>query len=72
MTGVIYFTPGPNKPNYVKVGQKITTGDKLCIIEVVKTFNEITAETSGVIVKILVEEGQEIQFGQPILEIKSN
>ena len=72
MTGVIYFSPGPNKHSYVKVGQKITKGDKLCLIEAVKTFNEITSETSGVLVKILVEEGQQIQYGQVIFEIKSN
>jgi biotin carboxyl carrier protein len=72
MTGVIYFSPAPNKPNYVIVGQKITKGDKLCLIEAVKTFNEITSEASGTLVKILVKEGQQVEFGQDIFEIKSN
>ncbi len=72
MIGVVFLTPAPDKPPYVVVGQKIKKGDELCIIEACKLFNEIASETSGEIVKILVKEGQEIQLGQPIFEIKTS
>ena len=71
MTGIIFFTPAPDRPPYIKVGQKITKGDVICVIEAIKLFNEISSDSSGEIVKILVEEGQAVEFGQPILEIKT-
>lgn len=70
MTGNIFFTPAPNRPPFIKVGQKIKKGDIIFIVDAMKLFNEITSETSGEIVRFLVEEGQSVQFGEPILEIK--
>ena len=70
MTGNIFFTPAPNSPPFIKVGQKIKKGDIIFIVDAMKLFNEITSETSGEIVGFLVEEGQAVQYGEPILEIK--
>lgn len=66
MIGTFYRTPGPDKDPFVSVGTSIQAGDKLCIIEAMKTFNEIEAEISGKIVKVLVDNSSPVDYDQPL------
>jgi acetyl-CoA carboxylase biotin carboxyl carrier protein len=66
MIGTFYRTPGPDKDPFVNVGSTIQKGDKLCIIEAMKTFNEIEAEVSGKIVKVLVDNASPVDYDQPL------
>ena len=69
MVGIIYLTPKPSTPPFVKKGQKIKKGDTICLIEAMKTFNEIKSDKDGLIKTILVKNGEAIEFGQPLFEI---
>ena len=66
MIGTFYRSPGPDKDPFVEVGSVIKPGDKLCIIEAMKLFNEIESEVSGKIVKVLAEDQSPIEFDQPL------
>jgi acetyl-CoA carboxylase biotin carboxyl carrier protein len=66
MIGTFYRTPGPDKDAFVNVGTSIQKGDKLCIIEAMKTFNEIESEISGKIVKVLVDNASPVDYDQPL------
>ena len=66
MIGTFYRTPGPDKDAFVNVGSTIQVGSKLCIIEAMKTFNEIEAEISGKIVKVLVDNATPVDYDQPL------
>ena len=72
MPGTFYIAPSPDDPPFVKEGDSIKKGDTLCIIEAMKIMNEIEAEDKGVIQKILVENGQAIEFNQPLFIIEIN
>ena len=67
--GTFYRKPSPDKPNFVEVGDRVAEGDTLCVIEAMKLFNEIEAETSGTIVKILVDDSTPVEFDQPLFVI---
>ena len=69
MVGIIYMTPKPSSPPFVKTGQKIKKGDTICLIEAMKTFNEIKSEKDCVIKSVLVKNGEAVEFGQPLFEI---
>ena len=69
MVGIIYITPKPSSPPFVKKGQKVKKGDTICLIEAMKTFNEIKSDKDGLIKDILVKNGEAIEFGQPLFEI---
>lgn len=69
MVGTYYASSSPGNPPYVAVGSAVKVGDTLCIIEAMKLLNEIDAEVSGVIKQILVENGQPVEFGQPLFVI---
>ena len=69
MVGTFYSAPAPGNPSYVEVGSPVKQGDTLCIIEAMKLLNEIEAEASGVIKQILVENGEPVEFGQPLFVI---
>ena len=69
MVGIIYLTPKPSSPPFVKSGQKIKKGDTICLIEAMKTFNEIKSDKDGVVKSILVKNGEAVEFGQPLFEI---
>ena len=69
MVGIIYLTPKPSSPPFVKSGQKIKKGDTICLIEAMKTFNEIKSDKDGVIKSILVKNGEAVEFAQPLFEI---
>lgn len=66
MIGTFYRSSAPDKPNFANVGDEISSGQVLCIIEAMKLFNEIESEVSGKIVKILVENSQPVEYDQPL------
>lgn len=66
MIGTFYRSPSPDKPVFVEVGQQIKPGDAVCIIEAMKLFNEIEAEVSGKIVKVLVDDATPVEYDQPL------
>jgi acetyl-CoA carboxylase biotin carboxyl carrier protein len=69
MVGTFYRAPNPESPDFVKVGDTVTVGQTLCIIEAMKLLNEIEAEKAGVIKQILCENGQGVEFDQPLFVI---
>ena len=70
MVGTFYRSASPSAPAFVEVGQTVKAGDTLCIIEAMKLMNEIEAEKSGVVKEILVENGQPVEFGEPLFIIE--
>jgi acetyl-CoA carboxylase biotin carboxyl carrier protein len=69
MVGTFYRSSAPGSPAFVDVGSAIKEGETLCIIEAMKLLNEIDSDVSGVVTKILVENGQPVEFGQPLFVI---
>ena len=69
MVGTFYRTPAPTSPAFVEVGQTVKVGDTSCIVEAMKMMNHITAEKAGVIESILGENGQPVEFDQPLFTI---
>jgi len=70
IVGTFYSSPAPDKAPYVSVGDKVVENTTVCIVEAMKLMNEIQAETSGEIVKIYVENGQPVEYGQPLFGIR--
>ena len=66
MVGTFYRSPSPDAKSFVEVGQAVKEGDTICIIEAMKLMNEIEADASGVVKAILVENGQPVEYGQPL------
>ena len=66
MIGTFYRKPSPDKPNFVEVGDSISEGSVLCVIEAMKLFNDIESEVSGKIIKILVDDSSPVEFDQPL------
>ena len=69
MVGTFYRSPSPGAKMFVEVGQSVTEGETVCIIEAMKLLNEIEADRSGVIKAILVENGQPVEYGHPLMVI---
>jgi acetyl-CoA carboxylase biotin carboxyl carrier protein len=69
MVGTFYRSPSPGAKVFVEIGQNVNAGETLCIIEAMKLLNEIEADQTGVIKAILVENGQPVEFGQPLFVI---
>jgi acetyl-CoA carboxylase biotin carboxyl carrier protein len=69
MVGTFYRAPAPGAKNFAEVGQTVNVGDTLCIIEAMKLLNEIEADQGGVIKAILVENGQPVEYGEPLFVI---
>jgi acetyl-CoA carboxylase biotin carboxyl carrier protein len=69
MVGTFYRSPSPGAKVFAEVGQAINAGDTLCIIEAMKLLNEIEADVSGTIKSVLVENGQPVEYGQPLFVI---
>ena len=69
MVGTFYAAPAPDQEPYVKVGQAVKEDDVLCLIEAMKLMNEIKSEVTGKVVEILVENGQPVEFDQPLFKI---
>jgi len=72
MVGVYYSAPGVDKEPFVSVGDEVSAGDVLCIIEAMKIMNEITAECGGVITEIYAQNKQVVEYGQPLFHIDTN
>ncbi|PKI15566.1 acetyl-CoA carboxylase biotin carboxyl carrier protein [Staphylococcus shinii] len=70
MVGTFYKSPSPEESAYVQVGDSVTNDSTVCILEAMKLFNEIQAEVSGEIAEILVEDGQMVEYGQPLFKVK--
>ena len=70
MVGTFYRTPSPDAKAFIEVGQKVNTGDTLCIVEAMKMMNQIEADKSGVVKAILVENGQPVEFDEPLVVIE--
>lgn len=69
MVGTFYRSPAPGEPPFVEVGDEVGGDDVLCLIEVMKLFNSITAEVAGTVVDILVPDGATVEYGQPIIAV---
>ena len=69
MVGTFYRAPAPGSKNFAEVGQSVNVGDTLCIIEAMKLLNEIESDQGGVIKAILVENGQPVEYGEPLFVI---
>lgn len=70
MVGTFYRSPSPDAKAFVEVGQTVSAGDTLCIVEAMKMMNQIEADKSGVVAAILVEDGQPVEFDQPLVVIE--
>ncbi|MDR0588428.1 MAG: acetyl-CoA carboxylase biotin carboxyl carrier protein [Burkholderiales bacterium] len=70
MVGTFYRSPSPGAPPFVEVGSVVKDGDALCIIEAMKLMNEITADRAGVVKAVLVENGEAVEFAQPLFIIE--
>ncbi len=69
MVGIFYEASAPDNPAFVEVGQAVSSGDVLCIIEAMKIMNQIESDKDGVVSKILVENGEPVEYGQPLFVI---
>lgn len=70
MVGTFYRSPGPDKPVFVKVGDKINAGDKVCIIEAMKLFNEIESDVTGTVIKVMVEDASPVEYDQVLFLVE--
>lgn len=70
MVGIFYEAPSPGKPPFVELGKTVARGDVLCIIEAMKIMNQVEAEVSGVVTRILVDNGDPVEYGQPLFVIR--
>jgi acetyl-CoA carboxylase biotin carboxyl carrier protein len=70
MVGTAYLRPNPDAKPFIEIGSRVAAGDKLLLIEAMKTFNDIVAPKSGVVTTILVEDGQPVEYGEPLLVIE--
>lgn len=70
MVGTFYSAPAPDSPNYVEYGSTVQPATVVCIIEAMKVMNEIQADIAGVIADVLVQNGQTVEYGQPLFKIK--
>jgi acetyl-CoA carboxylase biotin carboxyl carrier protein len=71
MVGTFYRAPAPEAPPFVEVGDTVRPGQTLCILEAMKLMNELESEVSGVVRRILVENGQPVEYGQVLFEIET-
>ncbi len=70
MIGTFYRSPGPDKPPFISVGDDVSPGKVICIVEAMKLFNEIEAEVSGKIVKVLIDDASPVEYDQPLFLVK--
>jgi acetyl-CoA carboxylase biotin carboxyl carrier protein len=70
MVGTAYLAPEPGKPNFVAVGDKVTAGQTLLIIEAMKTFNPIKAPKAGTVMQVLIENARPVEFGEPLMIVE--
>jgi acetyl-CoA carboxylase biotin carboxyl carrier protein len=70
MVGTFYSSPSPDSAPYLQLNQQVQVGDVVCIIEAMKVMNEIKSEAAGTVLEILVENGQPVEYGQPLFKLK--
>jgi acetyl-CoA carboxylase biotin carboxyl carrier protein len=70
MVGTFYRAPGPDEPPFVEVGDRVRSGQTVCIIEAMKLMNELEAELAGEVIEILARNGEPVEYGQPLLRLK--
>jgi acetyl-CoA carboxylase biotin carboxyl carrier protein len=70
MVGTAYLAPEPGKPNFVSIGDKVTAGQTVLIIEAMKTFNPIKAPKAGTVMQILIENAQPVEFGEALMIVE--
>ena len=70
MVGTVYLAPEPGAPNFVAVGDKVSEGQTLLIVEAMKTMNQIPAPRSGTVKRVLVEDGAPVEFGAPMMIVE--
>ncbi len=70
MVGIFYTSPSPEEPVFVSKGQAIKSGDVICIIEAMKIMNQIEADTDGKLLRVLVENGEAVEYGQPLFIVE--
>lgn len=70
MVGTFYRAPAPGEPSFVEIGNRISAGQTICILEAMKLMNELEAELSGEVVEILVDNGTPVEFGQVLMRVK--
>jgi acetyl-CoA carboxylase biotin carboxyl carrier protein len=70
MIGTFYRSGGPDKPSFVEIGDEVTSGKVVCIVEAMKLFNEIESEISGRIVKVLIENATPVEYDQPLFLVE--
>ena len=70
MVGIFYVAPAPGEPAFAQLGQKVKEGDVLCVIEAMKIMNQIEADASGEIVRIHADNGEPVEYGQPLFTIR--
>lgn len=69
MVGTFYRSPAPDEAPFVEIGERVRKGQTVCIIEAMKLMNELESEVSGVIVEVLVQNGEPVEFGQPLMRV---
>ena len=70
MVGAVYLQPNPGAKRFVQAGEQVTAGQTLLIIEAMKTMNPVPSPRSGTVLKVLVEDGQPVEFGEPLVVIE--
>jgi acetyl-CoA carboxylase biotin carboxyl carrier protein len=70
MVGTAYLRPSPEAKQFVEIGSQVKAGEKILLVEAMKTFNEILAPRAGTVTQILVEDGQPVEYGEPLLIIE--
>ncbi|MDR2902772.1 MAG: acetyl-CoA carboxylase biotin carboxyl carrier protein [Lactobacillales bacterium] len=70
MVGVVYLTKDPKTPPYIQVGDKVSVGQTVCLIEAMKTFNPIKSTVAGTVTSVLVETGSPVEFDQPLFSVE--
>ena len=70
MVGTVYLSPDPESPPYVNVGREVDPSTPVCVIEAMKVFNEIRSEIAGTVERILVQNEQAVEFGQPLMMVR--
>ncbi|AKC60460.1 acetyl-CoA carboxylase biotin carboxyl carrier protein [Blochmannia endosymbiont of Camponotus (Colobopsis) obliquus] len=72
MVGVFYITPSPGSKPFISIGQKVNVGDILCIVEAMKMMNQIASEITGIVKDILLDNGQPVEFDEPLIIIQQS
>ena len=71
IVGTYYESPSPGSPPFIKIGDRVTQGQVLCIVEAMKLMNEIESDVAGEVAKILVNNGQPVEYGQPLFAVRA-